>query len=219
MRTYEITIKGKTPLIMHYDNLDWADYMEKWKNERGDKKGKSKAGDDRTPAWRWLGSLYHDGEHIALPSDNLSRCLMEAGAMIILEGKKTYKSVTQSGMMIGEPFWSFEVAGKKVPYEPFKQMINELDFEKHKELARQFGFELYVKRAKINQAKHVRVRPRFEQWSASGTVKVWDEKINLDVVTTLFDFAGNYKGLCDWRPGSRTPGSYGMFEATVLEQE
>ena len=38
--------------------------------------------------------------------------------------------------------------------------------------AAEHGFMLYVKGAKIGQSKHVRVRPRFDRWSATGTINV-----------------------------------------------
>lgn len=216
-RTYEVTITGKTPLLMHPDNLDWADEMEAWKNSPANKKG-SKAGDDRSPAWRWLGNLYHDDKVIVIPSDNLARCMMEGGAMVPVPGGKngkTFKAQSQSGMMTGEPQWPLLVGGKTVPIKPLMDLNGESVFAKHKEAAQEAGFMLFVKRAKIGAAKHVRVRPRFDAWSATGTVVVWDDQITQGVLQDILDYAGNYKGLGDWRPGCRTPGPHGMFSATV----
>ena len=60
MRTVRIELTGKMPLIMHADNIEWADEMEAWRTNPANK-AKSKAGDDRTPPWRWIGSLnYND---------------------------------------------------------------------------------------------------------------------------------------------------------------
>jgi hypothetical protein len=28
MRHYNVTITGKTPLLMHHDNIEWADQMD-----------------------------------------------------------------------------------------------------------------------------------------------------------------------------------------------
>ena len=39
------------------------------------------------------------------------------------------------------------------------------------------GFELFAKGAKIGQSKHIRVRPRFNAWSASGTITVFDDSM------------------------------------------
>lgn len=216
-RVYRVTITGKTPLLMHPDNLEWADEMEEWKNSPANKKG-SKAGDDRSPAWRWLGNLYHDDNVIVIPSDNLARCVMEGGAMVPVpggRGGKTFKSQSQSGMMTGEPVWPLLIGGKPVPIKKLLALNGEPSFAKHKAAAQEHGFTLFVKRAKIGAAKHVRVRPRFDSWSVTGTFAVWDDQITQSVLQDILDYSGNYKGLGDWRPGCRTPGPHGMFTAEV----
>ena len=61
-----------------------------------------------SPAWTWIGSLYHDGKHIALPSDSVMASLMGAGTEVKApRGKKTLKAQTQSGMAFAEPFLAF----------------------------------------------------------------------------------------------------------------
>lgn len=217
MKQYAIEIVGKTPLLMHWDNIEWADEMERWKNNPANKT-KSKAGDDRSPAFRWLGSLYHDGTHVAIPSDNLMRCMMEGGAMVPTGGRagKTFKAQTQSGCMVGEPFWPLVVKGKMLDYAPlFKALREEPDFDRHQAFAAKNGFLLYLKRAKIGTSKHIRVRPRFDSWAASGTLNVWDDQLTENALRQIWTYAGQYKGLGDWRPGGKTPGSYGMFEVTL----
>ncbi len=217
MRTYRVTITGKTPLLMHSDNIEWSDKMEDWKSDPANKKG-SKAGDDRSPAFRWLGSLYHDGFTISIPGDNLMRCLMEGGAMVPVPGGKsgkTFKSQTQSGCVVGEPFWPLIVRGSTIPVDSILALASERDFDKHQDAASAAGFMLYVKRAKIGQSKHIRVRPRFDQWSAIGTLNVWDEQLTQDALARILEYAGEYKGLGDWRPGGKTPGPHGRFEATI----
>lgn len=216
-RTYEVTLKGKTPLLMHADNIEWADSMEAWKNSPANKKG-SKAGDDRSPAWRWLGSLYHDDKFIVMPSDNLSRCFMEGGAMVPVPGGKngkTFKSQSQSGMMTGEAVWPLMVNGKLVDAQTILDLKEENDFAAHKHVCEKHGFMLFVKRAKIGASKHIRVRPRFDNWACTGSIVVWDDQITEDVLRDILEYAGRYKGLGDWRPGGKTPGPHGMFEATV----
>lgn len=217
MRRYEVTITGNTPLLMHWDNIEWADQMEAWKNDPSNKKG-SKAGDDRSPAWRWIGSMYHDGANAAVPSDNLMRCLMEGGAMVPVPGGKngkTFKSQSQSGMMVNEPFWAVSIDGRTVPMVDVNALMQQDDFSAHKAIAESLGFSLFIKRAKIGASKHVRVRPRFDRWSLTGSLSVWDDQITEKVLADILQYAGRYKGLGDWRPGGKTPGSYGMFDSTV----
>jgi OmcA/MtrC family decaheme c-type cytochrome len=57
-----------------HDNIDWADFMEDWKNDPANKKN-SKAGDDRSPSWRWLGCVYHDGKVLSIPQANIMKSL------------------------------------------------------------------------------------------------------------------------------------------------
>jgi hypothetical protein len=219
MREYTVRITSKMPLLMHADNIEWADAMDAWKNDPGNKK-KSKAGDDRSPAFRWIGSLYHDGKEVGIPNDNLMRCFMEGGAMVPVPGGKngkTFKSQSQSGMLVDGSHWPIYVDTKPIPVAPILALRTESDFEKHRAFAESHGFQLHVKRAKIGASKHVRVRPMFEKWVTAGTVRVWDDQITTDVLQQIVTQAGLYKGLGDWRPGGKTPGPFGMFTAEVRE--
>ncbi len=221
MRTYDIKIVGKTPLLMHHDNIEWADFMDEWKNNPDNKK-KSKAGDDRTPAWRWLGCCYHDGEHLCIPQNNIMRSLMEGGVMVPVPGGrsgKTFKAQTQSGMMSVEPNWPLYVGGGVVSWPDIEELKEEESFSVHKELCHAMGFDLNVKRAKIGQSKHIRVRPIFAAgWEIVGSIAVWDEQITREVLSQILEYAGQYKGLGDWRPGGRTPGPYGTYESVITEK-
>ena len=58
IRSYLVTLTGRTSLLLHHDNIAWSDQMELWKDNPANK-GKSKAGDDRTPAFRWIGNIDH----------------------------------------------------------------------------------------------------------------------------------------------------------------
>lgn len=217
MKPYQITITGSTPLLMHHDNIQWADAMDAW-SKVPDNKKLCKPGDDRTPAWRWLGNLYHDGKRIVIPQENIMRAIMEGGAMVPVPGGrngKTFKAQTQSGIICATPTLPLLVNGKELPMERLAALEGETDFAVHSATAAALGFGLLVKRAKIGQAKHVRVRPVFAQWAATGQFIVTDEQITADILCSILDCAGRYKGLGDWRPGSKTPGVYGMFKADV----
>lgn len=219
MKRYTFTFTGLSPLIMHQDNIEWSERMKKWR-ENPDNKGKSVAGDDRSPPSTWLGSLYHDSKHVTMPSDNIMRCFMEGGAQVIVPGGKngkTFKAQTQSGMLISEEHCTFENNGKQIDAKPFLGLVNENDFEKHLSMATDHGFVLFVKRARIGASKHVRVRPRFDNWTVRGTLEVWDDQLTLSALRNIARVSGAHKGLCDWRPGSKTPGPFGRFEAKIEE--
>ena len=92
----------------------------------------------------------------------------------------------------------------------------ESDYAAHEAAAVAQGFELFAKAAKVGQSKHVRVRPRFNAWSCSGTITVFDETITAEVLSQILEQAGIYCGLGDWRPSSPSkPGPWGRFRATA----
>ncbi len=215
-RRYNVEIKGMTPLLLHHDNLDWGDLLKKWGMDPANKKN-SVPGDDRTPAHRWIGCLYVDDGLLAVPSDNLMTMLREGGAKCPT-GKRggTFKRQTQSGLMIDQSAWPIAVQdGSYIAYDSIKGLIEEPDFQVHKERVMDLGFELFAKRAKIGQQKHVRVRPRFDNWQIGGTITVFDDTISTEVLQNILTFAGQYAGLGDWRASSpKSPGQFGRFEAT-----
>ena len=209
----DFVLTGLMPLLMHADDVEAADELEAWRKDPQNK-DRSRAGDDRSPAWTWHNYLYHDGEHISMPSDNLMVALRGAGTQLILKGQKTYKSLTQSGILIDTEHCQFLCAGKQIPIGKI-HALHDKTFQDQKAGADKLGFSLFVKRAKVGQSKHVRVRPRFNDWSVRGSLQVSTEDITPDILAMLFDIAGSKCGLCDWRPSSKTPGAFGMFSAEV----
>lgn len=217
-RTYEVVLTGETPLLMHNDNLAWAEVMKKWGLDPANKKT-SVAGDDRSPAWRWIGNLYTDKGKVVIPADNMMTVLREGGKKCPTgKGQQTFKSQTQSGIVVDQSSWPVIVGGAEVPYAPIKALIENPEFEEHEKVAESLGFALFVKRAKIGAAKHVRVRPRFDVWACGGTLTVFDDQITTDVLRNILTIAGAYCGLGDWRPSSpKAPGPYGKFTVELKE--
>jgi hypothetical protein len=216
--THAVSITGANPLLLHHDNIPWAGVMQQWGTDPANK-GKSVAGDDRTPAHRWIGCLYHEAGRLIIPSDNLMTMLREGGARCPT-GKRgaTFKRQTQSGLMIDQSGWTLTVNGNEIPFDPFKKLIDEPDFAKHEAAAVKHGFSLFVKRARVGQAKHVRVRPRFDKWEASGTITILDDTITGAVLADILTYGGRFAGLGDWRPSSpKSPGPFGTFTATVKQ--
>ena len=163
--------------------------------------------------------VLQDGKVVGIPQANIMRSLMEGGAMVPVPGGKmgkTFKAQTQSGMMCVEPFWPLQLSGSTLPWSAIEQLKDVPKFADQKSACHKLGFDLLVKRAKIGSSKHVRVRPQFAAgWVAQGSLAVWDEQIDAKALQQILDYAGQYKGLGDWRPGGRTPGPYGTFEASV----
>ena len=217
-RMYEVTKTGKS-LLMHRDNLEWSGAMKRWEKDPANR-AKSIAGDDRSPAWRWIGALYHDGEQVALPADAVMACILGGGARVLVpngRSGKTFKAQTQSGIVPLDAFWPIKTAIGTVPMAEILKLRNEDDFDEHADRARSLGFELDVRRARIGQSKNVRVRPLFSSWSASGRLMVTDDQLTTAVLRTILQEAGVYVGLLEWRPSSRRPGPFGTFTVDLKE--
>lgn len=216
MARFKFKLTGISPLLMHADNIDWADAMTVWKDSAKNKKD-SKAGDDRSPAWRWTGYTYLSDTALVMPCDNVASALMKAGSRVPIPGgkfSKTFKEDTMAGMAIVEEHCQFLVSGKEIAREQIEAFQLENDFAKHRTMAEALGFALHVKRAQVGTSKHVRVRPRFDKWSVIGTLDVWDEKLAKSLPEILA-VAGAQVGLGDWRPSSKKPGPYGRFTHTL----
>lgn len=218
MRTYEITLTGITPLLMHRDNLEFKAIVEKWQRDPANR-DKSIPGDDRSPAWNWIGALYHDGQRVALPTDCVMASCMGAGAEVKApRGRRSLKAQTQSGMAFAQPFLDFVVnGGRTIAIADLEPLHTEDEFEAHLSATRRLGFALDIRRARIGTSKHVRVRPIFDAWRAVGTLTVWDDALTSGVLETVFYLAGDRYGLLEWRPSGRRPGPFGRFRAEIRE--
>jgi len=218
MQQYQVEITGLAPLIMHSDNLTFTEKVEKWRKDPANKE-LSQRGDDRSPAWTWIGYMYHDGTHLGMPSDNLMTCLREGGAKVVNKGKETFKKQTQSGILLDQQQFQLLVGGKPIDAKPLFDLIGNTDFVEHLEAAEKAGFELLVKRAKIGQAKHIRVRPMFREWKLAGSLTVIDEELSglsAEILKSVFVQCGSMCGLGDWRPSSpQKSGTFGTFSTEL----
>lgn len=219
MNRYEITLNGLTPLLMHSDNMAFSEKIRAWRKDPANKE-LSVAGDDRSPAWSWLGYIYHDTNTVGMPSDNLMTMLREGGAKVKTgKNSETYKRQTQAGIMVDQEQFSLLVNGKPISIRPFNALIGKNDFQEHLAAAEAAGFELLVKRAKIGAAKHVRVRPLFRTWKLVGSLTVIDEELSgltARTLETILNQAGALIGLGDWRPSSpKASGTFGKFSPKI----
>lgn len=210
---FELT--GETPLLMHWDNIEGCDVLAEWRNDPKNK-NQSVRGDDRSPPWGWQTYLYRDGDQVvAIPSDNLMSALSTGGAQLILKKQKTYKELSQSSIFIATEYLEFTYGeGQRLLMSQVEAM-KDLPFAQQAAACEKLGIKLFCKRAKVGASKHIRVRPRFERWSLSGSLTVTSPDLPFEKLEAIFDYAGR-AGLCDWRPSSpKRPGPYGMFTAKV----
>jgi hypothetical protein len=216
MEQFKVTITGVTPLLHHGDDVKWRDNIKRLLMEPEHAKNSVK-GDDRSPAFTWIGNLYRYAGKAVVPADNLMTMLREGGKKCPTGNKsETFGRLTQSGLVVDQAAWPITVNGAVVDVSGIESLMDVADFEAHEAWATARGFELFVKAAKIGKAKHVRVRPRFNIWEASGTVTVFEPKITQTAFQRILDVAGQYCGIGDWRPSAPTaPGQFGRFTAKV----
>ena len=217
IRSIHVEFTGTMPILMHADNIEWADKMEEWKNDPANK-GKSKPGDDRTPPSRWMGCLNYDHPKtgiVTIPSEYIMRCMMGGAAEVPTgKGQKTFKSQSQSGILSVQFQWPLLVHGKPIRMADILAM-SDMTFREQMEAVESLGFSLFVKRAAIGGKKHIRVRPRFDHWSTTGELTVIDDAITDKVLGSILDISGRLKGMGDWRPSAKTPGPFGTFSVKV----
>lgn len=218
MKQYQIILEGLSPLLMHNDNLAFTEKIQAWRRDPANKEH-SVSGDDRTPPWTWIGYTYHDGHNIGIAADNIMTMLREGGSKVLSgKGKETYKKQTQSGIMLDQQQFEITINDNPIKVKDIKHLIGDLDFNHHLDTAESKGFELLVKRAKIGRAKHVRVRPMFREWIATGSLTILDEELSglsQSILQTILNQAGALCGLCDWRPSSPSSGTFGRFKPHI----
>ena len=227
-KKYHVVLTAKTPLLMHKDNIEFTENVTKWRKDPQNKRI-SVAGDDRSPAWTWIGYCYASAVYhkLILHSDNIMTMLREAGAkMPTGKGKATFKSITQCGFQLCDEGFNFYNNGNEIGTDWMNDLIDDNEFDHHLEAVKQHGFSLNLKRAKIGSgaraSKHIRVRPQFDSWSAEGDILVVDPSITGltgEIVQRLFSLAGEIIGVGDWRPSCASSGPFGRFNAKVEEIE
>jgi sulfur carrier protein ThiS len=197
---------------MHANNVDARDALEK---ERATATKGGKRGDDRSPAHTWKSYLYHDGESLIVPLENMLAMLIAAGKKVKVQGKETLKTYTTL-IDFEQQDVALMVDGKPVKMSTIAAIKG--DFDTQREAAGKLGFRLDVRPVRVGQSSHIRVRPTFDRWSLEGTFAI--DSTDIDVLTRdrlelLFAIAGKRCGLLDWRPNAPTPGRFGRFAPTI----
>lgn len=214
MQTFNFTLTGAMPLLMHASDFIASDIVTDWRKDPANKH--TAKGDDREPAWTWQTYLYHNDKEVVMPADNIMAALRAAGTQIILNGKKTFKELTQVGLIISGEYCTFTSNDKPVSME-FIRRIHDLPFIDQARACKEEGFQLFGKRCKpssSSNARHIRIRPRFDHWKVSGQIIVAAAEFTQPKLNELFTIAGRM-GLGDWRPNCKTPGPYGQFTSVI----
>ncbi len=209
MDKYHFEIKGTRPLLMHWDNLRWQDEQRK----RATKALRGAAGDDRSTLGMWQSFIYavahKGGARCVMPGENVDAALREAGKQL-KDGRRSLKAAVLSGVQCSEEHLAFYAAAPGQSLQPVDLAEKDL-WTPYDQGSPHPALTLYLKRVRVNSARHVRVRPRFDAWAVEGVLLV--ARLSEDHIRQLFALAGSEIGLGDWRP------RFGRFELTGVEKE
>lgn len=175
-RSYRIT--GESPLVMHNEQL--ADPLNKWSRLIAEISGKRKKTEDdlmEMARREWMGSLYYTAKHgIHIPE----RCL-EAMIRDGAKRSKRGKDVTRALVVLSPASLKFQ--GSNDPDALW-------DGGKH----------LLRASVGVGQARVIRSRPIFDEWSLEFSVDYDESVLQASDIDGFLDVSGRLVGLCDWRP-------------------
>lgn len=137
----------------------------------------------------WESGLYWNDEiGVYIPAENIEATIRE-GAKASKNGKAIVKAFRCNTLMpkleIGEDLTK-------------EQMMNDNRFRD-------------VRMMKVQQARVMRTRPRFNTWDLSFEASYDEKIIDFETLINAIEYAGRYTGLCDSRP------KYGQFVARITE--
>lgn len=184
-------IAGTAPLIMHNGQL--ADPANEWTRavkEISGKRKKTTADYDEMARLEWMGSLYLEDSQPCIPGYVFEAALIGRGGAA---RKQKMGKQAAAGLYVTKNF----------------PLVYEGPHETH-ELWLDERFRLVVP-VKIGQARIMRTRPLFAEWSAEIEVEFDSQLVNAEDVHLWVQTAGYEVGLMDWRP------KYGRFSVTWEE--
>jgi len=116
------------------------------------------------------------------PSRQIKATLMHAAAKFKIKGQlASFKETMAAGIMIGP---------EEIPFNPQE-------------------YEIAEHNVVINRCRVPAWRPVINNWELGFVITIVDDDINPLQVKEIFDFAGRFKGIGDWRP--EKGGEYGKF--------
>lgn len=183
-------IAGTAPLIMH--NGQMADPANKWSQAVkaiSGKRKKTEADYKEMARLEWMGALYLQDGQPCIPGYVLEATLTGKGGAA---RKQKMGKQAAAGLYVTKNF-PLVYEGSREPKELW--------------LDEKFRFVVPVK---VGQARIMRTRPIFLEWSAEVEIEFDPRLVNEDDVVLWVDIAGYEVGLMDWRP------KYGRFEAERL---
>lgn len=118
--------------------------------------------------------LYQKDDVVFQPSEHIFQCLIRASVDFKFEGKKTFKDIITSGVIV-EP--------DEIP------------------LITVMPYEIDTRPVVIQRARVLKWRPRFNQWKLQFKLTILDDhNISVSTLKEILEKAGATKGIGDYRP-------------------
>jgi hypothetical protein len=177
-------------------------------------------GDDRHPPWTWITYLYLGADgFVSLPQTTLIKMLVEAGKSFKMPGsRKSLKGAVAALIQFDRIHYPLTFDGdKQVNHDTLAPIADMETYDEQEAEVKKLGFTIDMRRVTVSTSKHIRTRPHFHNWSVTGRIRVdnTDGTLDKNTIEELFNFAGRFQGVCDYRPSARNPGPFGTFDATV----
>ena len=193
----KITIKGTEPLIMHSAyGLNQRTELAQEKQEIVRRKGSNRtdADDARLAIIECQQSFWlDDAGEITIPPEAFRSCL-ETAARKLKQGGDV-----REGLIVFRS--AFKYDRDKLGNTP-EEVANKA----------QFVTPVVVQRSRME-----RVRPKFDEWSATFSVEYDEELVDRAKLERWIDIGGRRIGLGDWRP--EKSGRYGRFELVSIDMD
>ena len=189
MKTLRIHLQSECPLIMHNGRLaNPRNAITKELRTYTSKRNQTEDDWDRIAEIEFAGSLYFNKEgEPCIPALNIAAALIKAG------GKSRKGQALKAGMRI------------------LNDMVLEYDGPRDAESLWNDERFVFTTMVGIERRRTPRTRPIFDEWKGNFDILFNPEIVDQKQLNSFIEFAGQYYGLCDWRP------QFGRFVVTAVE--
>lgn len=189
-KRYEVTIRGLDAIIFNK--------MPDLSLSKAEKSNQEKIDKIELERMTWREKAYFNaGGSLYIPGENIHESMKEGakywGQRIPGEGKKTYTDVIASAVIVENLELGIKKDDEKVI--PFGKNCNG-----NPSKGKKSGSMVY------------KIRPMVRPWGGSFIIHVFDGRLTVSILKTIFAFSGTFRGLCDWRP------TYGRFELVEIKE-
>lgn len=192
MKTLKFKLTGTAGLLLHNGQLaDPGNNFTQAIKKISGKRKKVDADFEEMARLEFLGGLYTNNGNVVIPGFVIEASLIGRGGAARSE---KMGRVAASSVFIPEDS-VLEYDGPKTP-----DKLWEDESFRHKSLV------------KVGQARIMRTRPYFAEWTAETEVLYNPDVVDREMVIHWMEYAGDYVGLCDWRP------RFGRFDTELIDE-